>query len=456
MTLVALGFVGIVGAIVLMFMPRRFMPALALAVLVVLPVGYMDVPRLIGRYFSPAVIILAVWMIRTVLSTRDAPAAPVRVGTLLWIPVLGAVAVTVALGLAPGLSVVWVLVVLVCVVLPYLYGRTRHDEVWVSSQSAYLWIGVFVGGLAVLDFIAGFNPWSSLFSYDVTDKVWSVFRTRTSLGHPLVTSTVATVCAMIALFGSDTRRWLRIAALAGSGAAVILAVSRTGVLAVAIGLALGCLVLLFGASPSKRTRRVTAFFLMVSAVGFLGVVTNSPLLEQRNDSTGGVKSSDYREQSTAVAADLISDNWLIGLGPGNSAAQFSSVFDGPLENSVLQLLLSLGIPLAALALSAVVVIVLRVSKRGDAGVAAAIVAFCVSLTGFSAIDVNPALLVFLTPLMYRAGQVIGSIGSFSASAETSRQNVVVPTGQRAVSPYQRRTPIRAQDRTARRPTGRRR
>ncbi|NQX14723.1 O-antigen ligase [Rathayibacter sp. VKM Ac-2857] len=424
MTLVALGFVGIVGAIVLMFMPRRFMPALALAVLVVLPVGYMDVPRLIGRYFSPAVIILAVWMIRTVLSTRDAPAAPVRVGTLLWIPILGALAVSVALGLDPFLSVAWVIVALVCVILPYLYGRTRREETWASTQKAYLWIGVFVGALAVLDFVAGFNPWSSLFSYDVTEKVWSVFRTRTSLGHPLVTSTVATVCAMIALFGSDKNRWLRIAALAGSGAAVVLAVSRTGVLAIAIGLALGCLVLLFGSSPSQRTRRITAFFLMVSALGFLGVVTNSPLLDQRNESSGGVKSSDYREQSTDVALDMIDDNWLIGLGPSNSAAEFSSIFDGPLENSVFQLLLSLGVPLAALGLTAIVVVVLRVSKRGDAAVAAGIVAFAVSLSGFSAIDVNPALLAFLAPLMFRAGQIIGDPGRGAASESPDESSAI--------------------------------
>lgn len=427
MTLVALGFVGVVGAIVLMFMPRRLMPALALAVLVVLPVGYMDLPRLVGRYFSPAVIILAVWMIRTALGKRDALARPVRVGTLLWIPVLGALAVSVGLGLDPFLSVAWVLVALVCVILPYLYGRTRRDETWASTQKAYLWIGVFVGALAVLDFVAGFNPWSSLFSYDVTEKVWSVFRTRTSLGHPLVTSTVATVCAMIALFGSDKNRWLRIAALAGSGAAVILAVSRTGVLAIAIGLALGCLVLLFGASPSKRTRRITAFFLMISALGFLGVVTNSPLLDQRNESSGGVKSTDYREQSTEVALGLIDDNWLLGLGPSNSAAEFSSIFDGPLENSVFQLLLSLGVPLAALGLAAIVVIVLRVSKRGDAGVAAGIVAFSVSLSGFSAIDVNPALLAFLAPLMFRAGQIIGDPWRGAAS-ESPDESSATPAG----------------------------
>ncbi|MDY0911243.1 O-antigen ligase family protein [Rathayibacter festucae] len=430
MTLVALGFVGIVGAIVLMFMPRRLMPALALAVLVVLPVGYMDVPRLIGRYFSPAVIILAVWMIRTVLSTRDAPAAPVRVGTLLWIPILGALAVSVALGLDPFLSVAWVIVALVCVILPYLYGRTRREETWASTQKAYLWIGVFVGALAVLDYVAGFNPWSSLFSYDVTEKVWSVFRTRTSLGHPLVTSTVATVCAMIALFGSDKNRWLRIAALAGSGAAVVLAVSRTGVLAIAIGLALGCLVLLFGSSPSQRTRRITAFFLMVSALGFLGVVTNSPLLDQRNESSGGVKSSDYREQSTDVALDMIDDNWLIGLGPSNSAAEFSSIFDGPLENSVFQLLLSLGVPLAALGLTAIVVVVLRVSKRGDAAVAAGIVAFAVSLSGFSAIDVNPALLAFLAPLMFRAGQIIGDPGRGAASESPDESSAILAAPSR--------------------------
>lgn len=401
----------VAGLILIFILPRRVLPPLALIVLVLVPVGYMDLSRTIGRYYTPALIIILVWALRLIFSKKEEriPGRPSAAGVL-WLPVLGLLAISTIASSNATLSLSWIATVVVAAILPYYLGRSRAEGVWRGSQIVYVLIAVFLGALAASDYFFGINPWTSLFSYDVNEKVWSVFRTRTSLGHPLVTATVASVCTMVALFGQRIPRVLRVAGLIGGGVALVLAVSRTSVLAVALGVAVGCLVLLFGPSAeSGKSRRLPGFLLLIAGVGFLLVVTNSPLLAERNESTGGVASSMYREESTGVALSMIAKNWFIGTGPGTAPTQFAAVYDGPLENSALQLFLSLGVPLASMALLAVAILVARLALRGEATLAAGLLAFAVSLVGFSAIDVNPAMLVLLSPLLYRAGQVLSGV-----------------------------------------------
>ncbi|MBN9212175.1 MAG: hypothetical protein BGO45_03700 [Microbacterium sp. 71-36] len=401
----------VAGLMLLFILPRRVLPLVALIVMVLVPVGYMDLSRTIGRYYTPAVIIIFVWALRLIFAKKEERVAgrPSAAGVL-WLPVLGLLTISTIASSSVSLSLSWIATVAVAAILPYYLGRSRAEEVWRGSQIVYVVIALFLGALAASDYFFGINPWTSLFSYDVNEKVWSVFRTRTSLGHPLVTATVASVCTMVALFGQRIPRILRIAGLVGGGAALVLAVSRTSVLAVALGVAVGCLVLLFGPrAESGKSRRLPGFLLLIAGVGFLLVVTNSPLLAERNESTGGVASSMYREESTGVALSMISKHWFIGTGPGTAPTQFAEVYDGPLENSALQLFLSLGVPLASMALLAVAILILRLAFRGEATLAAGLLAFAVSLVGFSAIDVNPAMLALLSPLLYRAGQVLSGV-----------------------------------------------
>lgn len=414
----------IASLLVLFALPRRVLPPLALLTLVLVPVGYMDLGRTIGRYFTPAVIIVLVWVLRLFFVKRKerVPRQPsATAGGILWLPVVGMLVISTVASTSLITSLSWITVVAITTVIPYYLGRSRTEEVWRGSQIALVAIALFLGALAATDYFLGINPWTSLFSYDVNEKVWSVFRTRTSLGHPLVTATVASACTMVALFGQRIPRLLRIAGLLGGGVALILAVSRTSVLAVAMGVAVGCLVLLFGPQAEKgESRRLPGFLLLIAGVAFLLVVTNSPLLAERNESTGGVASSMYRDESSAVAFSMIQAHFFIGTGPGTAPTQFSNVYDGPLENSVLQLILSLGVPLASVALVAIAGLILRLALRGEATLAATLLAFSVSLVGFSAIDVNTALLAFLSPLLYRAGQVLGRVDRRSQIATAPR------------------------------------
>lgn len=398
---------GVLAVAGMFLLPRRFLPVLAIASLIFIPVGFMDVSRVIGRYWTPAVIIVLIWCVR-LASVKRAERVPARTPALsvLWLPVLALLGLSTTASTSVSTSLAWIAVVAVTTVIPYHLGRRRNDDVWPASQIGLAVAAVFLGALAASDYFLGINPWTALYSYDVNERVWSVFRTRTSLGHPLITATVASLCVMVAMFGNRIPRVIRVAGLMGGGVALILAVSRTSVLAVALGVAVGCIILMVGPQSQGKSRRLPGFLLFFAGIAFLLVVTNSPLLTERNESTGGAASTLYREASTSVALSMISENWGLGTGPGTSATQFAAVYDGPLENSAFQLMLSLGIPLAVIVILAVVVLIFRLALRGEATMAAALIAFSVSLVGYSAIDVNPALLAILSPLLFRAGQVL--------------------------------------------------
>src|SRR5262249_16599119 len=51
-------------------LPRNALPALALWLLVLIPLGVMDIPTVLGRYFTPAVLVIALWMFRVAFAQR--------------------------------------------------------------------------------------------------------------------------------------------------------------------------------------------------------------------------------------------------------------------------------------------------------------------------------------------------------------------------------------------------
>lgn len=400
---------GLIAVAALFLVPRRVLPILAILALVLLPVGFMDLSRIIGRYYTPAVVIILVWVLRLIFAPRDERARSRRTPVgLLWLPIAALIAASVLTSASIATSINWLSVVAITVLIPYLLGKRRAEDIWPQTQVVLVLVACFLGMLSASDYLFSFNPWTALFSYDVNERVWSIFRTRTSLGHPLITAAVASVCVMVALFGKTGARPLRIAGLLGGGAALILAVSRTSVLAVAVGVSVGCLILIFGPQTSDRSRRALGFLLFLAGVAFVLVVSNSPLLTERNESTGGTASAQYRELSSRVAYSLIAEHWALGTGPGTSSVQFSNAYDGPLENSALQLMLSLGVPLTITVLASLSALMIRLALRGEAVLVALLLTFSVSLIGFSAIDVNPAILALISPAVYRAGQSIST------------------------------------------------
>ncbi|BBY63022.1 O-antigen ligase family protein [Mycolicibacterium helvum] len=418
----------LVGACVL---PRNSLPPMALWLVVLLPVSVMTIPTPLSKYFSPAVLVIAIWAIRLAVGQR---ALLLRVPLRGWliIPPLFLLLFVSALGSGrTDLTMAWVAVLTLCVVAPAILGQIATEDIWPGLLWAFAGIGIFLGLLSAAEFFLDFNPWASLIRYDISSQTWSTFRARASLGHPLTMSTAASVTLVACLFpGGDKRLWWQWAGAFGALVAVILSVSRSSVFAIGIAAVVGLFAVRASSravAQGKRSRWGSLFL----AGGLISVVAFSPLLARRSDSSEGLGSAEYRSDILRKALDLITDHPLVGYGPGTSYVVYaqhyaSSIRIGRLENSVLQLIISIGIPASLLSLIGLGIMIGIALKRSRPGVAAGMVAFFVTIAGYNALDVNPALLAFVAPLIYCAMMPITDV-----TATANAYSLVHSSGRRS-------------------------
>jgi O-antigen ligase/polysaccharide polymerase Wzy-like membrane protein len=390
----------VIGAVALSLLPRNALPAAALWLLVLFPVGYMDVPALVGRYITPAVIIIAIWMIRLAVARRSAPllGMPIR-GWLITGPLLVLLFASTVFSERIDRTLAWTAVFIVCVIAPALLGQVSVDDLWPTVRWALAGIGLFLGVLAAADFFFHFNPWTSLY---VRHYSWPVFRSSTSLGHPLNTAMVASVALAACLFpSSKSRQWPYWICAVGALVALILSVSRVSVIAVGVSAIIGML----SARPRTgqsvtRGRGWRGRLIAVSvAATFFAAVAFSPLLSNRNSSEEGRNSAIYRSRLLDRATTLIYERPMLGSGPGTSGEAYANSTHLALENSALQLMVSIGIPASLFVLVGFGVLVTVAMRRSRAGVAAGIVAFWISAVGSNAIDSDPSTLALIAPLI---------------------------------------------------------
>lgn len=392
---------GLLGALAMLSVRRDIMPAIALWLLVLLPIGFMDVPGLIGDFFTPSVLVILIWLFRVAIAERMTLLLRVPIhGLLIAIPFLAFLSASAIASERIDVTLVWLAVFVICVVLPALVGQVCFDDVWQAVRWSLAGIGLFLGILASVDFLFHFNPWAVLYQDQLIGS--SVFRTRTSLGHPLTTAMVASVALAACAFPSSKgRQWPYWVCALGALIAVVLSVSRTSVIAVSASAIVG----LLSAIPRtgdliKRVRgrggRLTA--ILMAAI-FVSAVALSPLMRERNVATEGISSATYRSQVLDAALDLIAERPLLGFGPGTSTRIYESYTRAPLENSALQLAVSIGLPAFILCLVGMAVIITVAMRRGRAGPAAGIVAFMISAAGFNILDASPAFLALLAPLI---------------------------------------------------------
>ncbi|WP_445166912.1 O-antigen ligase family protein [Mycolicibacterium sp. Dal123E01] len=380
--------------------PRNALPAAALWLLVLLPIGYMQIPTLVGRYLMPPVLLIAIWMLRLALAQRGSLLLriPMR-GWLIVASLLVLLFTSSVFSVRLDITVAWMIVFLVCVIGPALVGQICFDDVWPTVRWTLACIGLFLGVVAAVDYLIQFNPWTSM--YVIKISKFSVFRTRTSLGHPLTTSMVASVALAACIFPtSGTRQWPYWICAMGTLVAIILSVSRTSVLAVGASALVGMLSALPHATrvaTRKGTRRSRLLPLLMAAT-FIATLTLSPLLNNRNTSEEGISSASVRSELLDVSINLISQHPFLGFGPGASERVYD-YHNQALENSALQLMVSIGLPAFALIVIGFGVIVVGAMRRSRAGVAAGIVAFWASATGFNILDSNTGFYTLLAPLI---------------------------------------------------------
>jgi O-antigen ligase len=405
----------LLAAIGFFLIRRKEIPSAAMWVFTLAPVGYMDVTRVIGRYFTPTVILLLIWQIRLLISRPRRPIKRPSDLALLFLSVLLlALLVSAFNGYSLFTSSAWIGVFVLCVLLPVFIGQYRPDDVSSELQNTLAWIGIFLGLLSAVEFFLQVNPWLDLYKIDVTDKTWSVFRTRSSLGHPLVSAVLACICLVNCLFNrSIISRTLVISSSIASSVAIVLTVSRTAIIAIAVAILFGILTNMVAGSNALRRKSLLLIF-----VGGLAVMSLlfSPLMTERASSTGGEKSAIYRLDGYFNALTMFKERPYLGFGPGNSADVYASYYEGLLETSALQILVSIGVVGSTLILLGLTFILGICLKKGLSSTIASVVAYIVGIAGFSAIDTNPGILALLCPFIYLA---FSSKPNFEPAASSS-------------------------------------
>lgn len=382
--------IGLAVLVVAASLPTWLLPSVSLWLFALVPVGYLvNVPNFVGRFYSPAVVVLLIWVVR--MTWRRGRRAFVR--SLRWmVPVFVVLVALSYTGLSTSRSINWVFVVAVTVALPAALVPVVDEKTSSTLLRSWFVLGVALSIVAIIESLLETNPLAPYYSFD---QHWALYRVSTTLGHPLMNGTFFAVSACLAAF-SMTRvgaaRGLAFICFVLSAFAAGLTGSRSGVYALVCGLGVGLLVTLV----SGRTSVANKFLGVVLGTAALLVLPALPTIAGRANSAEGTASSLYRDYVVRLAGRLFLQRPVLGYGPGNSSiATAQSGATLPLENSVLGTLVSGGIIGTAALLVLVVVVLVRVGRSGRADGVAGIAAYVVAGSAFPLWESNPAGLVLV-------------------------------------------------------------
>lgn len=396
--LTAVVLVGAFLAFIALHLVRRdALPVLALWAFITLPLAFSSLGGPLSFYFTPAVLILFVWSYRTLVFGGRRVSLP-RGYVAAFFTGLLVLCVGALLGVSPIQSFAWLFVYLVVFGLSPMAASVDGAVNIRALEKSILLAGILVGVVAMAEFLFGVNPWNMMYSQSSQNRVWSVFRAKSSLGHPLQVSLVASSIFGMAIFYFQRYRLLATCALVATTTTVVLTASLTGVIAMISAAGAGIAVVLF-----SRGRRRIGGAVISSLIGalLLSFVLSGSLLEDRNES-GGQGSWNYRAQLFELIVPLFQRAPILGGGAGTSSQVFSALGVGlPLENSALQLLVSTGVSGVTVLLS-IVWAAVRAARSGRPEVVAGIVAVVVSLVGFNGLDATPGVLAFLGAMIVLA------------------------------------------------------
>ncbi|MET0863734.1 MAG: hypothetical protein ABWZ98_05320 [Nakamurella sp.] len=384
----------IVGAAALA-VPAHWLPAIALAAFIIVPNritpdGYTLRIPLWG-------FLIGIWVLRRLLASSrssgpraDAPSRNMLLGWrvlayaaavafLVWSLMASLRSDQIDTGLA------WVGSMVVCVFLPLLVLDARREAALL--RSTWLIGGAVIGTYAVVELLLQSSPlYGNLYRIIGVGDVqhWVLHRSEASFGHPLLAGTffaTAATLGIVTWLGSHRARDLICGAIAAAGA--VATVSRGSMAAMAIAIALG-LVAWVLANPNRSMGK-PALFAVLGLVAGVGVLNSTPVVA-RDDSLESTLSAGARETGFTVAIrGAQQTNWL-GSGPGTSGITGRLFDDVVIENSALQLLLSVGIPGLLLFMLFLSGVGLTALAARDIAAAAALLAFGICLVGYNAID----------------------------------------------------------------------
>ena len=389
-SLILFALLGGAAVLTMFLLPVHILPAVALVAFALIPSRLLPQDGPIGA-LSLTTMVIVIWALRRLLpikeDTRTAtPPAPFRSATRYFaVLFLAWTLFTLVRSTDLQASIGWMISFSAAVLLPLCIGASTREAYWI--RRTWLLLGAWLGAYALLEGLLRFNPiWGGFFTaLGLTDhQHWSVYRADASFGHPLFAALFfAVACALAVGIWLQESSKPALAAAVFSGLGLVATVSRGALLsaAIAIGFAYAVSLVLRG---DKRWGKfaLLAVLIVVAVAGLF----QFDAFTARNNSLEAELSSYARDLGVSVslqAADLT--GW-IGSGPGTSGITGRLFDDVTIENSMLQLLISIGLPGLILFLLMIGSAIAHALSRRAVGAAAALVAYSVCIAGFNAID----------------------------------------------------------------------
>ena len=370
--------------------PVHMIPAVIVAVLSLVPTRLF--PNA-GPFTAlpPLALVMAIWVLRRVVLNQGAGRATrlpplTRIGPRLAVYVFAVLLVgwllvsTFRAGFTDT-TVGWTMAFVVSAILPLLVFDAREE---VALLRTVLVIGGAIAGANIIVELAlGMSPLYGWLGARGAEG-FSVYRAQGPFSHPLFAAAYLTVPAMVGIGSWLTtgRRWMLVCgALAAAG--VLGTVSRGSI--VALGVAAGVAVVVAPFFLGWRHIGRWLAFLVFCGLGGILALNFGPLVE-RADSIESQLSAGVRERAIVVAMNAAEYSKWFGTGPGTSG-QTGRLFDSiVIENSILQLLISIGLPGLILFSLLIASLIWCAWARGDLGVGLAIIAYIVAISSFNSLD----------------------------------------------------------------------
>ncbi len=427
---------GVVAFVVVLWaMPTTWLLPVALAVTALAPVGRLPLPEFV-TVLSPGALVVLVWTLRREHGASRRPPVVVTV-------VCAAVAVVLVTGTLTSMSMHrsfgWGVAFVLLVLVPAV-GRRLPSVEANRLLDTWAWLAAGLAVFGMIERLLEANPvYGGVFAggeFPIM-QYWSDYRVTTTLGHPLNNALFFAAGTVIAVgrFVERGRTSALVAAALGL-VGVFLTISRGGLVAVAVGVAIVAIgPALRNAAAARAARANTRGLLALAAVGAgLAAVATSPVFQERLRSSNGIASARARDELGPLVWSTSGQLSHLGSGPGTSNALLEARGTPTVvENSWFQLLLSLGLPgvvLVAVLVAAAAWVALR---TGSLSAAAGLAAISTSAAGFNWIEADRPGMLFLG-LLVAAALTTGERDS--GSTETGGLGPRTTTTQ----PFPRQTP----------------
>jgi|GEM_PF-4847642 len=327
----------IVGIVVVIFVPARYLPSLALVSFILLPPSMM--PNAF-KVIVPGTIILWVWVVR-----RKVSFGSVAVLGFFWGTALFSVA-SAAFSVDSASSGTWILTFFMSLIPALIVSPSREERDLL--EKTFLCAAGFLGLYGILEFLTKRNlvygALQSLFGSDFSVQHWSTYRPTMTFGHPIPAAAFMAVATAIVMAIWMQRRTV------GTGVVLLLSLSglvvpqtRGGIFAFGFAALVAVAFAMFTQRASKwRARLLGLCAICIIALLFVSAHTN---ILSRFQSGEALSALVQRQRTFPIILDAIGGmDHPFGLGPGVPVEVLGGDLAGLgyVENFYLQALLGLG------------------------------------------------------------------------------------------------------------------